>query len=88
MNRIIKLLQLFLLVTLIVFNSCQKDHESYEDETNITSEVQKIETIYEEGAIKIENDNSCLKNEMDAPESLKENILNELGQSYSKRRTY
>jgi|TARA_B110000902_G_C14257349_1_gene568449 hypothetical protein len=84
----LKKVVLFTLLAGLLY-SCEQT-ELIETETidDITSEIEKIETIYQKGDIKIENDTSKEKVETIASSDLMKEIHGNLEKSYSKTTTY
>ncbi|MDP3912449.1 MAG: hypothetical protein Q8R96_01760 [Bacteroidota bacterium] len=82
-------LKIAIAISLIFLLSCEKDQNDSTDNT-LTQEIGKIETIYQEGAIKIENKivSGIKKVETYADENYKEGIRQELEKSISKQTTY
>jgi hypothetical protein len=76
-------------ITLFFLLSCKKDQNDSNNNT-LTNEISKVETIYQEGAIKLENKLSpdSSKIETSADESYKEKIRQDLEKSFSKQITY
>ena len=88
--RKILILSVYILGIFIVsfILSCEKNKivKNNEEINDITQEVEKIETIYKKGDVKVEGfDPSYTKIETDASESLKNRIKANLEESYSKR---
>ena len=82
---------MFFFAIALVLNSCQesKDEElDIQEPTSITDELEKIETTFNKGDVKIENDFSVEKIETDSSPALREKIENELLVSYTKQKTY
>lgn len=77
-----------LLLTLFCLSNCEKDKLNFSDDITLTESINKIETSYKEGDIKIENIITDNKVETEADFSLKEKIRLELDRSYSKNQTY
>lgn len=75
-------------IVLFFLVSCEEEQDYIEKEISLTEEIGKVETIYQEGDIKIETDNEGSKIETDADFSLKDKIRNELEASYSKTRSF
>jgi len=84
MNFLKLFLSFIFVITLFFLISCEKEQDNIETETSLTEEIGKVETIYQEGDIKIENVNEGSKIESDADFSLKDKIRDELEASYSK----
>jgi hypothetical protein len=84
----LKKVVLFTLLAGLLY-SCEQT-ELIETETidDITSEIEKMETIYQKGDIKIENDTSKEKVETIASSDLMKEIHGNLEKSYSKTTTY
>lgn len=82
-------LKIAMAISLIFLFSCEKDQNDSTKNT-LTHEIGKIETIYQEGAIKIENKitSGFQKLETNADENYKESIRLELERSFSKQNTY
>lgn len=89
MNIIKNGLKITMCLALLFLFSCEKDQN--ESASNmLTEEIGKVETIYKEGDIKIENtvDPAYQNVETSASESYKEKIRQDLEKSYSKQTTY
>jgi hypothetical protein len=84
----IKKIVLFTLIASLLCSCEQAELIETETIDDITSEIEKIETIYQEGDIKIENDNSEEKTETLASSELMQKIRTDLEQNYSKTTTY
>lgn len=80
----------YVFIILAVFSiACHQDEVTeMEIQKSITEEITKIETIYNVGDVKIENETFEEKIESSANETLKKKIWSELGKSYSKTTTY
>ena len=89
MNYIIsKKLSLFVILSAFIFVNCEQDSEEINQQQTLTQEIEKIETIFKEGDIKIENDLSEEKIETLASPELKAKLETELLKSYTKQTTY
>ena len=89
MNQLInKKLSLLAIAFVFVFTSCEQEPEEMEQLQTLTQEIEKIETLYKEGDIKIENDLSEEKIETVASPELMEKLERELLKSYTKQTTY
>lgn len=90
-NYLTKLIYLGVVLCLFLA-SCEKEDSVKPDsaeETFITDAIEKIETVYTEGCIKIEGFNpDYVKTETEAPDYIKQRILEELEASYSKTRVF
>lgn len=79
---------IYLLTTLFFLFSCEKEDDinSSDDTNTLTEEIQKVETSYKEGDVKLENvnDQDYEKVETSASISLINRIKSELEESYSK----
>lgn len=76
-------------MTLLFLNSCEKDQKVWNDIT-LTSEIDKVVTLYQEGDVKLENivGSDYKKVETEANDLLKEKIRLELEKSNSKQKTF
>jgi hypothetical protein len=72
----------------LVLNSCQEQELDIQEPISMTDELEKIETTFNEGDVKIENDISGEKIETDASPALRRIIENELTKSYTKQKTF
>jgi hypothetical protein len=77
----------FFAITLAL-NSCQEEGLDIQEPASITDELEKIETLFNEGDVKIENDISGEKIETDATFTLREKIEEELLESFTKQKTF
>jgi hypothetical protein len=75
-------------VLFLFLASCEKEYgikPDNTDETSITEVIEKIETVYKEGCMKTEGFNpDYIKVETEAPDLIRQKILEELEASYSK----
>jgi hypothetical protein len=83
-NNTIKKIAFYTLTTFFLYSCEQSEIIETEVVDDITSEIQKIETIYQKGDIKIENDTSREKVETIASSDLMKEIHGNLEKSYSK----
>jgi hypothetical protein len=83
----IKKIVLFTLIAGLLYSCEQAELIETETIDDITSEIEKIETIYQEGDIKIENDTSKEKVETLANSELMKEIHGDLENSFSKTTT-
>lgn len=80
---------IILVTASFLLSNCEKEEQNNIQDDSITGEIQKIETAYVEGAIKIENiDDGSLKIETRANPEFMAKIEKELESSYSKQTTY
>jgi len=77
----------FFAITLAL-NSCQEEGLDIQEPVSITDELEKIETTFNEGDVKIENDFSGEKIETDASPMLRKRIEKELMESFTKQKTF
>lgn len=82
-----KKIVLFTLLAGLLYSCEQTELIESEEIVDITSKIKKIETIYQKGDIKIENDTSTEKVETIASSELMKEIYGNLEQSYSKTTT-
>jgi len=89
MNIFKNVLKIVMAISLIFLLSCEKDQIDTTNNT-LTQEIGKIETSYQEGAIKLETKlvSGIQKVETTADENYKESIRQELDRSISKQITY
>lgn len=86
-NYLTNIVYYFSVVTLLMFVSCEGNDLVLEtiEETDITEAIEKIETVYTEGCLKIEKfDPDYVKIETEAPDDLKQRILETLEKTFSK----
>lgn len=88
MKRLIyKKLYLFTMLAIFSLISCQEQELDIQEPVSITDELEKVETIFKDGDIKIENDLSEEKIETIASPELSAKLERELMKSYTKQKT-